>query len=195
MNSVQQQHPARRKGEVNCKDPGRYLGDNCHLNPGRRRGEPNHEVWNDLVSMRLTSEAKRKLADTAETLSSANFDAANIENATAMIRAIGDSVAVLKSIVEIMPALERLISVNSGDAAARGTTDTSDQPGLGKLPPKKPLTNTSGWSSDALVEIHNLCAESRRTSSASLASGTVYDSTDDVFEKVIPPRVRYYNPN
>lgn len=194
MNSFQL-HPARRKGEVYHQGPGRYLGENCHIDPGRRHGEPNHEVWNDLVSMRLTYNAKRKFFDTQEADNSADFDNANVENATAMIRAIGDSVAVLKSIVDIMPALERLISLNSGIETKRSDPKTLQHRVSEKLLPKQPLTNNRGWSSDAMVEMHNLCAESRRTPSINRASSNVYDRKDEVPDNVIPPGPRYYKPN
>jgi hypothetical protein len=194
MNSFEL-HPARRKGEVYHTDPGRYLGENCHLDPGRRHGEPNHEVWKDLISMRLTAAAKRTLFSAQEAENSTYFDNSNAENATAMIRAIGDSVAVLKSIVDIMPALERLISVNSGLEAKRRDPKTIEHQTSEKLPPKRPLTNNNGWSADAMIEMHNMCAESRRKPAGKPTLNEVYEHKDDSTDNVIPPGPRYYKPN
>lgn len=185
-------HPARRKGELNFSDPGRDWGPASHIVPGRRVNEPNHKAWHSPVALlarsragfELFSEEDEKPAD-----KSGPSDAYE-EMALAMVKTIGDSVNVLKSIAEIMPVLERMLVARDGEGVhEEGRREVQPRSSESK---SKPGDSALCWSSDMMVEIHNLCAQNRQSGASHPKAVNGYGSDPEPDNDILPP-LRYFH--
>lgn len=185
-------HPSRRKGEKNFSDPGRNWGPASHIVPGRRINEPNYNAWHSPVALLARSRSGFDL------IQQASKDVSDItpptdayeEMALAMVKTIGDSVTVLKSIADIMPVIERMLTGRHGE----GLHEEIRQPDKAAAPDHGASeARNSGlcWSSDMMVEIHNLCAQNRQCGQAYAKAIRRYDIDADPGNDILPP-LRYY---
>lgn len=154
-------HPARRKGEANCNGLGRDWGPNSHILPGRRVNEPNHQAWKFLVETETNGDEP---SDTAiDGLFSDYIDEASV----AVTRTFEDSFRMLKSVMEMMAFIEGL-RVRHLD----GTISPKADKRLDRLSNDKFSNQTdrssphqrSGWSSELMVQLHNMCANGQTPS-------------------------------
>ncbi len=188
-------HPARRKGETNFSDPGRDWGPASHIVPGRRINEPNYQAWHSPVALLARSRSGFNLiqdqAPAAEPQEPAQPSDAYEEMAIAMVKTIGDSVNVLKSIAEIMPVLERMLAARDGE----GIHEEAHRPER-QCSKSEGSPNQSGaglcWSSDMMVEIHNLCAQNRQTCPTHPKAVNGYGSDPEPDNDILPP-LRYFH--
>ncbi|MBX2830203.1 MAG: hypothetical protein KTR23_03345 [Rhodospirillales bacterium] len=182
-------HPARRYGEVNFSDPGRDWGKASHIVPGRRKNEPNHKAWHSPVSLVVSSPSGFSLVEEAHaTPHEADKPDPYEEMARAMVKTIGDSVDVLKSIAEIMPVLERVLF----DRDREIHPDISDQDHKEKARRKaaeEAMHSDAAltWSPDMMVELHNLCAQNRKSVPAHLNAINKYGRDAEPENDILPP--------
>ncbi|MAL41011.1 MAG: hypothetical protein CMO04_14130 [Thalassospira sp.] len=197
MNSVDS-HPARRKGERNFSDPGRDWGPACHIVPGRRINEPNYKAGNSPVALLarsrsnfdLIAESSKEIADGPPP--SDPYEAM----AMAMIRTIGESVSVLKSIADVMPTLDRMLVGRDGESLHEEALQDKTGSASDKASEKaraEGKENALCWSSDMMVEIHNLCAQNRKSGQAHAKAIRRYDIDPEPDNDIFPPLRNFRN--
>lgn len=181
-------HPARRYGEMNFSDPGRDWGKASHIVPGRRVNEPNHKAWHSPVSLIVNSAKGFSLVDDAHATPRETDHADSYEEmARAMVKTIGDSVEVLRSIAEAMPTIERIlfdrdreIHHGSGKNQKGASSHASKEASM-------PSDSALCWSPDMMVEIHNLCAQNRRSAPAHSNAINRYGKDAEPENDILPP--------
>lgn len=191
MYSVEE-HPARRKGEINFSDPGRDWGPASHIVPGRRINEPNYQAWHSPVALLARSRAGFDLIRKShkESLEATPPSDAYEEMAMAMVKTIGDSVTVLKSIADIMPVLERMLAGRDGEGIHE-EAHRPDPQTLSDCGHTQSEDSTRCWSSDVMVEIHNLCAQNRQSGPAHAKAIRRYGTDPEPENDILPP-LRYF---
>ena len=152
-------HPARRKGEAHCRGSGRDWGPNSHILPGRRVNEPNHQAWKYLVENDTRDDEPTEAA--IEGVFSDYIDEASV----AVTRTFEDSFRMLKSVMEMMAFIEGLRAMRH-DGAIAPTADkrldrlSNDQ--FSNQNDQSPQQQQSGWSSEFMVQLHNMCANGQK---------------------------------
>jgi hypothetical protein len=95
----------------------------------------------------------------------------------AMLRVLAESLSVLKSVIEVMPALDEMMK--KGDGRDKAQTSTSDL--------HEATVAASKWTTDDIVQMHNLCVEAyQRTPGRSSAKGYNGETLDGTGE-ILPP--------
>ncbi|WP_417811076.1 hypothetical protein [Thalassospira alkalitolerans] len=182
-------HPARRSGEQNFNYIGGHRLHSQRINPARRWGEENYFAWKCFQALGLVSPSDDDdLADNSET----NF----YENqSNTIIKALSDSISIVKSVIEIKPVLEGLIE------ASRSKGQFADKSGKDKMgaPEVKASNDTDvddlKWSPEKMIEIHNICTESRLANRVSPNTSKKYKDNVDGDRKPERPVVRRYDPH
>ena len=166
-------HPARRSGEQNFNYIGGHRLHSQRINPARRWGEENYFAWKCFQALGLVSPSDDDdLADNSET----NF----YENqSNTIIKALSDSISIVKSVIEIKPVLEGLIE------ASRSKGQFADKSAKDKMgaPEVKASNDTDvddlKWSPEKMIEIHNICTESRLANRVSPNTSKKYKDNGD----------------
>ncbi|WP_417815429.1 hypothetical protein [Thalassospira alkalitolerans] len=182
-------HPARRSGEQNFNYIGGHRLHSQRINPARRWGEENYFAWKCFQALGLVSPSDDDdLADNSET----NF----YENqSNTIIKALSDSISIVKSVIEIKPVLEGLIE------ASRSKGQFADKSAKDKMgaPEVKASNDTDvddlKWSPEKMIEIHNICTESRLANRVSPNTSKKYKDNVDGDRKPERPVVRWYDPH
>jgi hypothetical protein len=181
-------HPARRKGEMNFSDPGRDWGKAPHIVPGRRVNEPNHKVWNSPVALFAQTRSGLGMLEDGPKAGADNRDPKDVyeEMALAMVQTIGNSVSILQSLTGMMPVLERMLAARDGEGiheegrrVSPATSPNADQ--------EKSDPAGLCWSSDMMVEIHNLCAQNRQSCPTDPKTCNHYSTDHEPLNDILPP--------
>lgn len=148
-------YPARRKGEANWSGLGRDWGPNSHILPGRRVNEPNHNAWKFLV------ESDSRDGESSDTAIDGLFSDYIEEASVAVTQTFEDSFRMLKSVMEMMAFIEGLRVMHHDGAIAPKPDKGLDRLSNGKVSNQKDQNlpgEGSGWSSEFMVQLHNMCA-------------------------------------
>jgi hypothetical protein len=186
-------HPARRKGEANCRGPGRDWGASSHILPGRRVNEPNHQAWQYLV--------ENDTHDTELTESGVDgFFSDYIDEASvAVTRTFEDSFRMLKSVMEMMAFIEGLRVMRHDGAVAPKADKRLERLSNDTFANKQDQNSSqdrSGWSSEFMVQLHNMCASGQKTRPDHLNVTECYGTFLEPEHEILPPKspvTRYKN--
>jgi len=186
-------HPARRKGEVHCRGTGRDWGPNSHILPGRRVNEPNHQAWKYLVETDADDDEPSDAA--IDAVFSDYIDEASV----AVTRTFEDSFRMLKSVMEMMAFIEGL-RVRRHDGAIAPTADRRldrlcNEKSSGQNDQTSPYRQ-SGWSSELMVQLHNMCATGQNPRPDHFNVTERYGTYLEPDHEILPPQspvTRYKN--
>lgn len=186
-------HPARRKGEANCRGLGRDWGPNSHILPGRRVNEPNHQAWKYLVESDTDDHAPSQAA--VDGVFSDYIDEASV----AVTRTFEDSFRMLKSVMEMMAFIEGLRVMRHDGAIAAKADKRLDRLSNDKFSDQNGQTSPnqqSGWSSELMVQLHNMCAKGQNPRPDHFNVTERYGTYLEPDHEILPPQspvTRYKN--